>query len=440
MNLILFLSLLVQYQIPIKFISDSAKASIYDMLMNSNTIWQKFAQSLAQFFVQSDTHKDLGHMLEDFYSNCPRHDIEYSKSTLRKELSHIFDEESLQTMEFIASGTVSQTYKIYTNKYEKIVCVKIQHPSVRSDIQNACDVYDAIKDSYLFPIQFRTITWMFFDSLRQQCNSELEFNNSNHYSQSLKDLNYRHNTTGHDIIITPKMITFSNTCLVMEYLPSTNVSHKSLESAFEELGELNLARYLYMSSALIPHSSMITCCLHQDLHLGNMGYIYNKEHDYVQVVIYDLGQYYAMDYEKFMSKMDAQLIKETLYYQYVNVNRHDFNMLVLSPLGLKTVESNPYIMESSDEQYFAKMVIHGLENPDSVKYRELNHLFLTTIKTTSGSDLYIHACNRYIRETYNSLDANRNYKSRVHLHKILFDNHTLGKFNTYFDSFESKRT
>jgi predicted unusual protein kinase regulating ubiquinone biosynthesis (AarF/ABC1/UbiB family) len=439
MNLLLFFSLLVQYQIPIVFVRESAKSSIYDMLLHSNTIWQKFAQSLAQFLVQTDAHKDLGHMLEDFYSNCPRHDIEYSRSILRKELSHIFDEQSLQNMEFIASGTVSQTYTIQTKHTNKTVCVKIQHPNVREDIQNACSVYDAIKDSYLFPTQYKTITWMFFDSLREQCNSELEFNNSKQYSQSLKDLNFTHVKTGRDILITPEMITFSNTCLVMEYVPSTNVTHKSLQSCFEELGELNMARYLYMMTSVISHSGLITSCLHQDLHLGNMGYIHDKENDYIQVVIYDLGQYYHIDYEKFMTPDDAKIIRETLYYHYVNVNKHEFNKLVLSPFGLTTIESNESIMELPDEQFFAKMVINGLENPDIVKHKELNQLFLTTIKSTSACDLYKHACNKYIHEKYNLMYTNGIYKNRPIFHDLIFENHILGKFNSYFESFESKK-
>ena len=245
MNLLLFFSLLVQYKVPIKFISDSAKNSIYDMLRQSNTIWHKFAQALAQYYTTLESHKDLGIMLEDFYCNCPRHDINYSKSIIRNELSHILDEDS---MEFIASGTVSQTYKIRSKKNGHFVCVKIQHPNVQCDINAACDIYDAVKDSYLFPNNLKLISWMFFDSLRKQCDSELEFNNSKQYSKSMKGLNFKHTETGKDIIITPEMIAFSSNCLVMEYLPSTNVNHKSLKANLDEIGELNLTRYLYAAS------------------------------------------------------------------------------------------------------------------------------------------------------------------------------------------------
>lgn len=437
MNLILFFSLLFQYQVPIKFISDSAKNSIYDMLMTSNTIWQKFAQSLAQFFVQSDLNRDLGHMLEDFYSNCPRHDIEYSKSILRKELSHIFDEESLESMEFIASGTVSQTYKIKINNNGKYVCVKIQHPNVRDDIKIACDIYDSVKDSYLFPRNFKTITWMFFDSLRQQCNSEIEFNNSKQYSQSLKDLNFKHAVSGKDILIIPEMISFSHTCLVMEYLPSTNVNTKSLHSAYKELGELNLARYLYMISALIPHSGMITQCLHQDLHPGNMGYLYDKTNNYVQVVIYDLGQYYYIDYDSFLPSSDADAIKRTLYYHYVYVNKHDFKKLVMSTYGIGITESNYAILDAPDIEYIAKLALLGLENPATIKHANLNHLFLTTIKSVSSCELARVACEKYISDKYNSLDIKGNYKNRPEFHNTLFETHTLGRFKTYFDDFET---
>ena len=428
MNLLLFFSLLVQYQVPVKFISDNAKDNIYDMLRQSNAIWQKFAQSLAHYYIQHESHKELGHMLEDFYCNCPRHDIKYSKSIIRSELSHMLDEDS---MEFIASGTVSQTYKIRSKKNGDFVCVKIQHPNARNDINAACDIYDSVKDSYLFPSNLKVITWMFFDSLRKQCDCELEFNNSKQYSKSLKGLNFKHTETGRDIVITPEMIAFSNNCLVMEYLPSTNVNHKSIKANLDEIGNLNLARYLYASSGLILKCGLITQCIHQDLHLGNMGYIYDNVNDFIQIVVYDLGQYHYMDYDSILKAKEAKKVRKNAYYYYNNSKWREFISLCVNKDGLNYLESIN-LFDKSDDASLVKIVLIILENPHFLKHPDFKHTFVSSIKSPSANDLFIYVCNNYIGD-YSTVDSNGMLKNIKEYHDFLFENHTLGLLSEYLN-------
>jgi predicted unusual protein kinase regulating ubiquinone biosynthesis (AarF/ABC1/UbiB family) len=388
MNLILFFGLLAQYQIPIRFVSDKAKRDIHMMLKESNTIWQKFAQVLAQFLVIGESQRELGYMLEDFYADCPRHDLEYTKRVLREELVGTVDEESLRGIRFVASGTVSQTYTLVPCGSDTKVCVKVQHPGVKADIKEACDAYDMVKDSYVFPKKFRGVCGLFFESLRDQCDTGIEFAASNQYAETLKGMGMRHRATGKQLVVTPRMITHTNRCLVMEYLPSKPVTNRTLRATYEEIGGENLARYFKLSTTILPTMGYFTHAYHLDLHPGNLGYTYDKANDCVQTVVYDLGQYVWMDYQAMgLDDHTIHHLENTAYSRQMNGHRREGLESFLSPEGKRWCETN-HIWDASkvaEKKFMTDAGLILVECPEYLKSPKLLPIFLSVIKATSSN-------------------------------------------------------
>jgi predicted unusual protein kinase regulating ubiquinone biosynthesis (AarF/ABC1/UbiB family) len=387
MNLILFFGLLAQYQIPIPFVSEKAKRDIHQMLKESNTIWQKFAQVLAQFLVVGESQRELGYMLEDFYADCPRHDLEYTKRVLREELVGTVDEESIRSIRFVASGTVSQTYTLVPRGKSEPVCVKVQHPGVKADIKEACDVYDMVKDSYVFPKKFKGICSLFFESLRDQCDTGIEFAASNQYAETLKGMGMRHRATGKQLVVTPRMIAHTNRCLVMEYLPSKSVTNRTLREAYEEIGGENLGRYFKLSTSILPMTGYFIHAYHLDLHPGNLGYTYDKANDCVQMVVYDLGQYVWMDYQAM--GLDARTIhhlENTTYSRQLNGHRREWLEPFLSAEGKRWFETNHMwdALKVNEKKFYTDTGLVLIECPEYLKSPKLLPIFLSIIKATSS--------------------------------------------------------
>lgn len=386
MNLMIFFGLLAQYQIPIRFVSEKAKWDIHQMLKESNTIWQKFAQMLAQFLVAGESHRELGYMLENFYSDCPRHDLEYTKRVLREELGNMVDEESLRSIQFIASGTVSQTYRMVQCSKSTPVCVKVQHPGVKVDIKEACDAYDMVKDFYLFPKKFKGVCGMFFESLRDQCDTGIEFAASNQYAEALRGIGMRHRATGKDLVVTPRMIAHTNRCLIMEYLPSKSVTNRTLRSAYDNMGEQNLARYFKLVATILPIMGYFTHAYHLDLHPGNLGYIVSADH--IQVVVYDLGQYVWMDYRAMgLDERVIHHLENAAYSRQLNGCRREWIEPFLSRKGIQWCIANHMwdVAIVNEKKFVTDIGLILVECPEYLKSPKLLPIFLSLIKATSSN-------------------------------------------------------
>jgi predicted unusual protein kinase regulating ubiquinone biosynthesis (AarF/ABC1/UbiB family) len=373
MNLIVFFGLLAQYQVPIQFVSDKAKHDIYQMLYDSNTIWQKFAQMLAQFIMANDAESELGQMLEGFYANCPRHNIEYTKRVLLEELPDLVDEETVHNIQFIASGTVSQTYSLIPKGHLDIgtdrICIKVQHPGVAVDIQETCDLYDAVKNSYFFPKKFKGVCKLFFESLRDQCNTRIEFESSNQYADMLQQVGMKHRVSGRDLVVTPRMIAYTNRCLVMEYMPSKSVSSRDIHDMYREIGPKNVIRYYKLAATIIPSLGYFTGVYHLDLHVGNLGYTYNTEDDTIQIVVYDLGQYVYMDYTTM--GLDDETIyhfRNTMYAcQQDDERRREWTTAFTSPEGQEWCETNN-MFDTTKTPAVAFLKIAGIKIVETEEY------------------------------------------------------------------------
>ena len=405
------------------------------MLKESNTIWQKFAQMLAQFLVIGESQRELGYMLEDFYADCPRHDLEYTKRVLREELGDMVDEELLQRIQFIASGTVSQTYTLVPRGSDVPVCVKVQHPGVKADINEACDVYDMVKDSYLFPKKFKGVCGLFFESLRDQCVTEIEFAASNQYAEALQGMGMRHRATGKQLVVTPRMIAHTNRCLVMEYLPSKSVSNRTLRAAYEDMAGENLVRYFKLIATILPMMGYYTHSYHLDLHPGNLGYTYDAATDHIQVVVYDLGQYVWMDYQAVgFDESTIYHLENTAYSCQLNGCRRKWIDPFLSPEGEQWYATNHMwdVSKVNQKKFLFTTGLILVECPEYLKSPKLLPIFLGIIKSTSNNMCKLEASERtYIPKELQSFGDDGVYENTEIEHLIRIfppDEYDIGVF------------
>ena len=267
MNLLHLFSSIVKYNLP--FTNKTVCIEeIKQQFSDGGGVWQKFAQMLSG---QGDIiGQDLATELQKMLFDCPAHDDAYSARIIKDAFGDKYDTKG---MKMIGSGTISQVYKIHDKNSGKYVAIKVMHPDIKKEIKTACDLYDNIKESFLFPRQLRTITKLFFMGLREQLDMRKEFKNGKVMSQMWNG----------DVIIVPKMIDCSKKCIVMSYEES------KLVCSFE-ISEDN--KHMLMKVSLLTSLSEINMLykglFHLDLHPGNYGI--RETNGLVQLVIYDFGQ------------------------------------------------------------------------------------------------------------------------------------------------------
>jgi predicted unusual protein kinase regulating ubiquinone biosynthesis (AarF/ABC1/UbiB family) len=358
---------MVQYAIPIEYTKQSAKKDILKLVEESGSVWQKFAQTITQHMAGSG-YGDLYDELESLYSSCPRHPIEYSQSVLRDELSDMFNEESIESMEYIASGTVAQTYRVKLAiplKSHSHVCVKIIHPTSRTEINDACDVYDFVKDSYFFPARFVNISKMFFESLREQCDTSVEFHNGKNLYELCDSLALYHKASRKSLIVSAEMFQYTDRCIVMEYIPSESLTKNNLEDMLLRYDEKHIAQFLRLASPVLPIMMTYHMKMHLDLHIGNIGF--RVTNGIVQLVVYDAGQFIILDS---ISELERDIIRDVA----ISVATDD--LFTYFKLGVKPEYFHIYeklvrpgrltLVEYRDMMQVG--VVEFLSHPDHAKY------------------------------------------------------------------------
>jgi predicted unusual protein kinase regulating ubiquinone biosynthesis (AarF/ABC1/UbiB family) len=267
MNLFHLFGSIIKYNLP--FTNKSVCINdIKQQFVEGGGVWQKFAQVLSG---QGEIISyDLADELKSMCFDCPAHDDAYSARIIKDAFGDKYD---TKRMKMIGSGTISQVYKIYEKDKDYAVAIKVMHPNIKKEIKTACELYNNIKDSYLFPGQLKTITKLFFLGLKEQLDMRREFKNG-------KLVNAIFNG---DLIVTPKMIECSKKCIVMSYenseLACKAVPTEENKHTLMKMCNLSAIAFIKMFYYRIGHL---------DLHQGNYGYrIANGE---FQLVIYDFGQ------------------------------------------------------------------------------------------------------------------------------------------------------
>jgi predicted unusual protein kinase regulating ubiquinone biosynthesis (AarF/ABC1/UbiB family) len=306
MELLTLFSLLVKYNLP--FINKvQCVSDIQTWFMEGGSVWQKFAQVLSQY--EEVVGKDLANALGKMCFECPAHDDIYSARIIRDAFGDKYD---TKTMKMIGSGTISQVYKVYCKSSNRFVAIKVMHPNVKREIRDACDAYNKIKSSNLFPKRLKTILSFFFNGLREQLLMNKEFKNGKLFKKSLHPTK-----NGNYLFVIPEMIEFSKKCLVMDYEESLLLAKIDLE-----LLSKTQIKTIYNVCNAIKHVALsiaINGFLHGDLHGGNIG-IQNLDSN-MKIVIYDFGQ--SFDISNIDINTRIRIVKSFMFK-----NSYDFTVCI----------------------------------------------------------------------------------------------------------------
>ena len=282
--------------------------------MNSGSVWQKFAQVLSQY--EEVVGKDLAFALSKMCFDCPAHDDKYSARIIKDAFG---DKYNTKNMKMVGSGTISQVYKVMENDTNRVVAIKVMHPNVKREIRDACEAYNNIKSSSLFPRRFTTILSIFFNGLKEQLLMNREFKNGKLFKKTMQPTNNENY-----FFVIPEMIEYSKKCLVMEY-------EKSILLAKINVANLNESKKqtLYKACNAMRMFSMamtINGFLHGDLHFGNIGIQNFDSIENMKIVIYDFGQCFDISnlnkrkqfVNSFLYKNSRELISYMLPVNYHN--------------------------------------------------------------------------------------------------------------------------
>ena len=143
MNLLLLLSSIVQYNMPIMNSSHNKRKcveTIKQLFIEGGGVWQKFAQILSGY--EDIVGIELAKELQTTMFDCPSHCDKYSARIIKDAFDDKYD---TANMKLIGSGTISQVHRVNVKGTDETVAIKVMHPNIKKDIKEACDMYESIK-------------------------------------------------------------------------------------------------------------------------------------------------------------------------------------------------------------------------------------------------------------------------------------------------------
>lgn len=212
--------------------------------------------------------------LENFYENCPEHDIDYTINEYKKVFNEDI-EDRYEIIKTIGSGSIGQVYLINDKKKNKEKVLKILHPDVRSQIgffkwfTKILLFFPCIKNKtiQLFPFDI----FNFIDQFLDQTNLINEANNILHFERFYRENEY---------IVIPEIYKISENILIMSYEPGVSIED-------EELNDYKINKLVNLYHLFIRENQMIENFNHGDLHPGN--WRVRVEEGECKLVIYDFG-------------------------------------------------------------------------------------------------------------------------------------------------------
>jgi len=268
MNLVWFLTTIVQYNV--SWDKRDSIRKIKQMLDESGSVWQKFAQMLS--YQEELIGKDLAIEMQQMLYDCPTHSHEHSRRVIKQSFGDKYD---TSDMVLVGSGTIAQVYKVGGDK-----CIKVRHPNVVSEITDACRVYNSVRNSFFMPTALTTICNAYFDSLAIQLDFHNEYNNGKTYKQLVHG-----DTDGkNNLYIIPQMLDVSDECIVMEYEPSEPIILSERHKY-----DKHVLLKMYHGITMLGFINQLIQFMHTDLHFGNYGIRNPESVDTMKIVIYDFG-------------------------------------------------------------------------------------------------------------------------------------------------------
>jgi len=271
MNILLLFIKIIQYKL--SFDKKSCIKEIKNILLESGPIWQKFSQVLS--YQEELIGHDLAIELQQMLFSCPQHCHLYSKQIVKESFGNKYDINKIHQNSLIGSGTIAQVYKLDEN------VIKILHPNIKEEVNNAKLNYLSIRNSFLFPSNLKVFCDWFFDGLVEQINMEKEFN-SCITMKDIFNINLQDNLT--NIFIFPEMKEFSNNCIVMSYEQSEPILLEIREK-FDKLVLYKACLALTFFQLACVQNGFV----HGDMHYGNFGIRNSSSYQDMKIVIYDFG-------------------------------------------------------------------------------------------------------------------------------------------------------
>lgn len=262
----------IRYEAGQKDLRESAR-NIRLEAENLNPVWQKFCQTLA---CRDDiVGETLTSELRSLLDRCPHHMHSHTDYIIKEEMAEEQFLTEFSDKNLIGSGTIAQVYRAYNKTFNKWVAVKVKHPNIHSEIDNALAQYKRMCNSIWFPNSLKMCADEFFTGLYKQENFELEFFSGKKMKTLLEtSIEGSRNSS---VFVVPQMIKYSKSIIIMDYEPG-NCDFMSI--ADPKIKELVGLMMIHIQVVSIYHG-----LLHSDLHWGNFSIRLNP----FAIILYDFG-------------------------------------------------------------------------------------------------------------------------------------------------------
>lgn len=290
-----------------------------------NTVWKKFCQTLA-------CREDLlgtvfAQEMQTLLDNCRPHDSEYTVKLLKEEMPNEQFSTPFTDEYIIGSGTIAQVYRSWHVELNKWVAVKVKHPNINIDIEEALEQYKAISTSVWFPANLVSSGYEFFNRLNQQANFETEFYSCFKMKNALKPSSPTDEEAMECIFIIPEMIKYSPSIIVMTYEPG--------EYEYPALEDTAVKDHVGVIMMHLQVISLYNGIIHSDLHWGNFSVRLNP----LKIVLYDFG--WVIDISDKPEELRKEYATAFLYQDVIRIMR-----LMMEEIKVDNIEYHVEQMQS----------------------------------------------------------------------------------------------
>lgn len=362
---------------------------LYDSINENKCLAIKFSQwiiSRLNIIYENETVKPLWlGKFNNFFESCPCHDFEHTQKTYFNLTSkNILDDYEID-FNILSSGSIGQVYKGTHKESQQVHAIKVKHPELEEYMYLPRLFIKAVISS-LKMITFQKLRIpldieMFFVSLEQQLNFELESENMGKMFTNFQD---------NHLIIIPKVIKYNRDIIIMTYEEGTYFEKCSEISEFHKFK-------IALTYILFYHQ----CCYldnfnHGDLHEGNWKVRQCDNGKDYSIIIYDLGLCYSFSnsiniikfiesWENYdmdtMAEASYDMLKENnnvdIYPSFKSELFSIFKENQFKPFSLNKVISLIYNISQNygiviDFSYLNILISGGLCEQMLIKYRLMN--------------------------------------------------------------------
>jgi len=325
--------------------------AIYKDINNNGFFAIKFIQWIltrSKLLYDNNDLPDWIYLFNNFYENCDIHSFHYTKNiietTMDKNINEIFEYIDHKP---IASGSIAQVYKCKYKNNNKECVLKIKHPNLYKKsffIIKFCKFIEFLLKSnigFIFNGLFPPLDLeLFFQSLRDQTNLNIEANNMKKMKSQYKN--------DQSLIIIPECYYHNEHFIIMSFEDGI---------AFHSINESDYVKYkiILILSLFMRSMTLIYGTVHCDLHCANWKVRKIGPQDY-QLVIYDYGiiihppldfmkkfmiAWETCDYNKISDSLDAFIkfhpLSETKLKIQKEILKKELQKWTIKPLQMNTI-------------------------------------------------------------------------------------------------------